>query len=353
MSNETATDDIRLHHSIAAPGQSASASEGDDFAAAFKGDDEITPAASEAAPPASPGDEGASAATATEGVDSPENGAQVPPQASEIVLDDLPENIRQSVETILEAKRTAEEALAQQQRDFEALKGRVAPVQRELDIAKRELANRTAPQAPQQRPQPQAVSTVAATQAQFETPEWKEYERLYPEDANIQKRNQLALAQQMDDRIGRLEAVFESEAQRINRLEQERMEAAKRADIDEIAARHPDWDAINQSDEFWDWFNQQPALTHSDERVLRQRLNDKNFVINTLNFYKAVNAPTTAAPPGAGTPPATTQTGVASQPDPTLALASAPRNAGAGVRRPQGGAPSAGDEFMAGFKSDD
>lgn len=347
MNTETVRDDVRLHHSIAETG-AAPSEVANDFEAGFRDGDapadpappaEVVPAAGVVADGGEP-----------QGVDIPENGQQVPPQPQELDLSGLPDEVRQHIETIQAAKQRLEEENAQKTRDFDALHSRVAPVQRKLDAAERELASRPASAAPHQQPQPNAPAQLAAAvQAQFETPEWKEYERLYPDDAAIQKRNQLALAQGMDAHIGRLESVVGQQIDRINRLDQARMSDAKRAEIDELSKAHPDWNELNESDEFWGWFNQQPALTSSDERVLRQRLNDKTFVINALDLYKASNRPPAVTPPAASTPPADTNTGVVSQPDVTLTLASAPRNTGAGVRRPAGGADSPGSDFLAGF----
>lgn len=354
MSTETNGDDVRLHHGISgeAPAAPATATTaGDDFAAAFGSDDDETPA------PAEPTSTDGGEPGEQQGVDSPENGGQVPQQPQGIDLSALPEEVRQHIEAIQAAKQQLEEANAQRERDFVALQGRVAPVQQQNAQLAREIEQlRSRQQAPQQQPQPagQPASTVAATQAQFETPEWKEYERLYPEDAGIQKRNQLALAQQMDDRIGRLEQRFETEAQRLNRIEQERVSAAKRAELDELSKAHPDWQQINESGEFWDWFNGRSSVFgFRDEADMRSRLNNSSFVSNVLDLYKASNAPQATTTPEAVIPTATTQAGAASPPDVTLALASAPRAAGAGVRRPAGGTPSAGDEFMAGFRSTD
>lgn len=345
---------LRLHHSIKEPSQPTPSEAGNDFAAAFSGDEDAQlPDVAEAG---NQGDE----EIASRGVDTSENGAQVPSQPQEFVLDNLPEDVRQQVETILEARNKATEEAAQVRRDLEAMKGRVAPVQRELDAAKQQLA-RFQPTAPQTQPQPQGAaappSAVALAQSHFESREFKDYERLYPEEAAIQKQSQLVLAQAQDTQamavlrqLDQLNRTIHGESERINRFEQERMSAAKRAELDELTATHPDWQQINESDEFWDWFNDKTSLFGiRSEDEMRRRVNDKAFVIEALNLYKA--SPQYASPAAQAQPRAAAE--VTQRPaDAALRLASAPRNTGGGVTRPKGPA-SAGDEFMAAFNSDD
>ena len=128
------------------------------------------------------------------------------------------------------------------------------------------------------------------------------------------------------------------------------MSAAKRAELDELTATHPDWQQINESDEFWDWFNDKTSLFGiRSEDEMRRRVNDKAFVIEALNLYKA--SPQYASPAAQAQPRAAAEAPQQAT-SAALRLASAPRNTGGGVTRPKGPA-SAGDEFMAAFNSDD
>lgn len=355
----TTTDNtLRLHHSIKEAVQPPPSEEGNDFAAAFADED-----SAQAHAEVPEGDETGAEEIVAQGVDTPENGAQVPPQPQEMVLDHLPDDVRQQVETILEARNKANEEAAQVRRDLEAMKGRVAPVQRELDSAKQQLARfqQQAPQQPQPPAQGRAAPPSAVTQAQahFESPVFKDYEKLYPEDAAIQKQSQLTLARAQDaqmavvlEQLGNINRAMSGEAERINRIEQDRMSVAKRAELDELAQAHPDWQQINETDEFWDWFNGKTSLfgIRSEDEMCR-RVNDKAFVIEALNLYKA--SPQYATPATQSAPAAHVATEV-QQPtaNAALRLASAPRNTGGGVHRPKGPA-SAGDEFAAAFNSDD
>lgn len=356
----TTTDNtLRLHHSIKEPVQPPPSDEGNDFAAAFA-DDDNAPQQDRADVPAGD-DAGTDENISAQGVDTPENGAQVSSQPQEVALDNLPDDVRQQVAAILEARDRATEEAAQSRRDLDAMKGRVAPVQRELDSAKQQLA-RFQQQAPQQ-PQPQGAaappSAVALAQSHFESKSFKDFEALYPEEAAIQKQSQLVLAQAQDaqaaavlEQLGQLSRTIHGETERINRFEQERMSAAKRAELDELTTTHPDWQQINESDEFWDWFNSKTSLFGiRSEDEMRRRVNDKAFVIEALNLYKA--SPQYATP---ATQPAQAAHVATEVQQPTanaaLRLASAPRNTGGGVHRPKGPA-SAGDEFAAAFNSDD
>ena len=353
---------LRLHHSIKESVQPPPSDVGNDFAAAFSGDDDAPPASVQTGETAGEAGESGDKNISSQGVDTSENGAQVPPQPQGVVRDNLPDDLRQQVAAIIEARDKAAEEAAQVRRDFEAMKGRVAPVQRELDSAKQQLA-RFQQQAPQQQPQPQGAaappSAVALAQAHFESKAFKDFEAMYPEEAAIQKQSQLVLAQAQDAQatavlrqLDQLNRVIHSEVERINRFEQERMSAAKRAELDELTAIHPDWQQINESDEFWDWFNSKTALFGiRSEDEMRRRVNDKAFVIEALNLYKA--SPQYAAPATQSAPAVTVAAEVTQRPaNAALRLASAPRNTGGGVTRPKGPA-SAGDEFLAAFNSDD
>lgn len=354
--NETKPDPISLHHHTNRQNVAAT-DDGDDFMAAFNGDDNPAstpapvdndtpdPGALDPAPPAD--DEN----NLQRGVDSPENGEQVPPQPTSIALDELPETTRQQVEAILAERQRLTEEAAQSRRDFAALHSRVAPVQRELDIAKRELAQVRQPAAPQQQPQPAqpAVhSAVAALEAQFTSPKWQEYERLYPEDAAIHKDNQLALARVTDEQSNRLEYAIRDQFQRVGRIEQDRQEVFKRDEIRALEQAHPDWQQLNESAEFWDWFETKEVLFgFQNEGDKRNRMQNRNFVSTLLDMYKSEGA---RGEQQAGSNSAPVQQ--ATQPqsaDAVVALAASPRNTGGGIRRPAG-AGSPGNDFLAGYQ---
>lgn len=370
----TENNGVTLHHSIKGdPAEGAPVTDiGADFMAGFNEGEEAPPAAPAATPgadgtPPPDGNGGAPPQPAgdgtQQGVDTPGNGAQVSPQPQGLDLSALPEDLRQHVESLQAEKQRLEETAAQQARDFEALKGRVAPVQQQLERAQQQLAAQGRQQAPPQQPQPrQAAPATAATTAltaQFETAEWKEYKRLYPEDAALHERNQLAIAASMDRRFGSLEAAVADTFQRVGRVEHERVEAIKRAEVAELDRAHPDWRQLNESDEFWDWFNTKSALFgFRDEADMRTRMNNRSFVSSVLDLYKAgmQPAPVTqpAQPAAQPATPAAPAARAAAAPSATILLAASPRGAGGGIRPVAGGGVAdPGDAFLAGYNSTD
>lgn len=348
MTDETKPERIRLHHSVST--DSAPGTAGSDFAAGF-GDDEFQPAApapageaGDGAPAGDPPPEG----DLQPGVDTPENGAQVAPQPQGLNLDDLPEHLRQSVaDALAEKERLALEG-AELRRNFDALQGRVGPVQRELETTKRELARRTqTQQAPAQQPQPARPTLSSAVMAQFESEEFKQYERLFPEEAAIHKRNTLAVAEASDARIGQLEGVLGGTLTRVQQIEQESAQRARTTELTELDRAHPDWRELNTSDDFWDYFGETEHLYgFTSEEDKARRLQDRKFVSTLLTTYKQVrgfNQPQSQQQQQA--PPQQAARAVVN-------LATAPRNAGGGIRRTAGEGRK-GSDFMAGYQSDD
>lgn len=352
MSSENKGENVRLHHSINT--ETPAGSSGSDFAAGFSDDDDGLPSGT----PGEGGDDGAPAGDPpggdpSQGVDTSENGGQVSPQPQGLNLDELPENLRQSVGAILAEKQRLEAESVEHRRNFDSLHSRIAPVQRELEATKRELARRQQTQAPTQQSQPAATqdrpTMVGAAMAQFETPEFKQYESLFPDEAAIHKRNTLAVAEANDLRIGQLEGVLGNTAQRIQQIEAASEKAARREELSELDKVHPDWREINTSDDFWDYFGEiEHLFGFADEADKTRRLQNRRFVSGILDTYKKVR--------GIGAEPQTqTQASPGTQPQPAsavVALAAAPRNAGGGIRRTAGEGRK-GNDFMAGYNSDD
>lgn len=360
MSSENKGENVRLHHSINT--DTPAGSSGSDFAAGFSDDDDGLPSGTQAG---EVGDDGAPAGDPpgaagdppggdpSQGVDTSGNGGQVSPQPQGLNLDELPENLRQSVGAILAEKQRLEAESVEHRRNFDSLHSRIAPVQRELEATKRELARRQQTQAPTQQSQLAATQNrptmVGAAMAQFETPEFKQYESLFPDEAAIHKRNTLAVAEANDLRIGQLEGVLGNTAQRIQQIEAASEKAARREELSELDKVHPDWREINTSDDFWDYFGEiEHLFGFADEADKTRRLQNRRFVSGILDTYKKVR--------GIGAEPQTqTQASPGTQPQPAsavVALAAAPRNAGGGIRRTAGEGRK-GNDFMAGFNSED
>lgn len=300
-----------------------------------------------------------------EGVDTGESGAQLPPQQPELILDDLPEDLRQSVEVILRAKAEAEAALNEERTRYASLYGKVAPVQRQLDSAQRELARiRSLQEAggsqagvPAQAGAAQSAGAVAKLQAQYETDEWKRFEELYPEDAAIQKKANLAIAETLDAQFAELGNAVNSQRSIVEQVAADRAAEAQRREISTLAEAHPDWQEINNSDEFVEWFdNHSYMFDFKSEEDMKGRLRKASFVIPLLNMYKATTGYMQHGGQGGGGP---AEVGgqqpqkIKTADDVALRLSAAPRTVGRGVLRGTGaaGGGDPGSQFMAGYEN--
>lgn len=298
-----------------------------------------------------------------QGVDTSGNGAQVASQSQELNLDGLPDEVRQHVESLRTRQQELESQAADLRRNLDAQNGRVAPLQRELDSTKRELARIQTPRTQtQQQPQPQqqraVPSAVDVANAQFETDSFKAYEKLYPEEAALQKANAIAVAKATDQRMAYLESLVGQTFSRVGQIEADRQQAHRREEIVELDRVHPDWREINASDDFWNWYAPREHMFGftSDEQRQR-RFEDRKFVTSLLDDYKAHrDRDALRAGNGGGAQTTTQQT---TQPqgqqqqqtiDPSLTLSAQPSIRGGGVRR-TGGTEQKGNDFMAGYNS--
>lgn len=292
------------------------------------------------------------------GVDSAETGEQGQAQAEELNLDELPDNVRQLVDSLRQTNQQLDSSLAATRRERDAAVGRVAPLQQQL----------TAYQRAQQMQQPnaepaasaakakvnEAQADIDAAMARFESEEFKRYAEAWPDEAKMLRETQLAtlnlIKQQrieFAEQIGSVGRMVQTQiAPQLDQLRSDREEAERQRAIAALAAEHPDWQDLNQSDEFWQWFEgERPHLNYADDEHARARLRDHSHVAYLLTRFKretgrqAGQQVTAAAP---ATPAA----------NPRLALAGGrpERSQSAPVRRGVGGV-TAGDDFMAGFNS--
>lgn len=336
------------------------------FLAGFAEDDSVqlasTPKPIEETPPvtdpnATPGSDGGEGGeeNVPQGVDTPQNGEQVAPQSSEIAIDDLPDELRQKVAAILDTNKQLESERAELRRNYESLHGRVAPLQRELDRIRHQPAPVQPPQqqaAPQPQPSaPARLSMVDAANAQFESDEFKSYEQMFPEEAAIQRRNTLAIAQASDARLAQLEGLVGTTLQQVRSIDEERAQARKLAEISELDKAHPDWRELDQDPDFNDWLDSRvDVYGFRDEADKIRRFNDRKFVTALLDDYKTYRGFGSQA--NSTPPPATTQQGTPQSADAVVALAAAPTIKGNGIRR-TAGEGRRGNDFMAGFNSED
>lgn len=307
-----------------------------------------------------------------EGVDAPAEGEHGGTQTQgDDLLASLPDDVRQLVMQERARAQELEASLSRERQEKAALHGRLAPVQQRMAQLERELAQ--SKQQPAQPPQPQAPAAAAAAgsdseaargdlqqaEAYYETPDWKEYEELFPEDARRQKEQNLRILRGAVSRAERLEQRLEQLAQSvqpaIQRIEQREAYAAHEAAKQQLAQQHPDWtkyqsDATPEGRQFWEWFlSRQGVYGITGEEDLRRRVNDQTFVSEILTDFKVRHA-VAAADHNPSTPAARAPAAAAQ-----LALAAAPavRGSGPRVSRTSLGQLSEAEAFAAGFNSPD
>jgi hypothetical protein len=266
--------------------------DGDEFEAFFNSLDSGAPAAK-----AEDGEFDDASKEAGE-AEQPEQEQQVAEQQEESSADDdwldaLPEDVRARVEAMRQAEQESQELrtrLERKEHDYQALQGRLAPIQRKLATleAQRTEASPAASPAQQATPQAQQADPIFGSDA------WTKWASEFPEDAKVMESTMRAIQQQADSRVSRLEQMIQTQiqpslsaaAETAHRVEAERQRQ-------ELAAEHPDWTELNASGEFWAWFDGYresmpphvaPAL--HDEQQLRGVLSDARFVSNLLHQYK-------------------------------------------------------------------
>lgn len=213
---------------------------------------------------------------------------------------ELPDEVK---DRIRQDRAARDEAIKQADLRFKELHGKVAPTQRALADAQRQLAQRTA--APQQQPAPAAKTTQQASEDAdfYESPAFKEYERMFPDDAKV-------LRGAIDARTGALQSSLQKMEERLGQISQQ-VEAnsqfatttAITAEREKLAQTHPDWSEFNASDEFWAWWEnewrtaQPKALrdTYYDQARLDAMWNDAEFIGQMIDEYKATHAAATGA----------------------------------------------------------
>lgn len=324
------------------PTNEATPSAADLFAAAF--DEAPAPPPEQKAEPAADGAAGEAGDPDAIAPASPAD--NTPPPAGD-PLAELPEPLRQHWQQQQTELQALKDRLAKRDSEFNALHGRLAPLQQRLADYERRLNQPPPASAAPGSGVPAATpggSPPASPDSIFDSDKWKRYAADYPEEAETLREILTGISRQADEKVramqelveGRLVPTVESLAERNARLA---FEEAQR----QLSAVHPDWQEINQQPEFaaWldDWRAHQPAATrpvYYDETRWRRMLSDPQFAADLLHQYKrdlylatlhatgdlstapADSAP--AAPAAAASPPATP----ASRQPAALALAAAP-----------------------------
>lgn len=291
--------------------------------------DEAPPAPPQAAPAAAEDGSGGVAAPGDGGEDggirSAQPGADTP--AAEDWFAALPDDVRERIT----AEREEAEARRKQVEDrYNALHGRLAPVQQALSDAQRRLA-----QQQQASPSPAAKQDpTSVADSVYDSETWKQWAEDFPGDAKVlrtaldaQRERQEAAVRQLNEQVQQL-------AERLGQTEQIASRTVVQTEQQLLEAKHPDWRQLNESDEFWDWFDgwraSQPKSLRAmyyDDSQLERLWSDAEFTSARLDDYKATLATATPPPPDVVVPPAqpeSAQAAPAAPDDPRLSMSVAP-----------------------------
>lgn len=217
----------------------------------------------------------------------------------------LPEQVRERLQAERNAAKAERDALEQR---YRALHGRLSPTQQALSDAQRRLAQ--IEQAPPKAPS--STSTQAELDSYFDSEAWKQWANDFPSDAKvyrdgleIQRRESRGAIEQLSEQVRTLQA-------RLDQTDQTTAQRALETEVEKLEAKHADWQQLNESQEFWDWFygGHVPTLPKSlqaiyrDDQQLKTLFNDADFTIDILDRYKATLQPATPpVTPPVETPP--------------------------------------------------
>lgn len=288
---------------------------------------EPSPPAPAAAPPAPAADAGGQAATVGSGE----------PAAAD--TDDWLASLPEDVQTRIKADRAERERqIEESENRFKALHGRVAPIQQRLSELERAHASRTTSQPTAAPPVQQPGQTL---DSYFDSTDWKEWSETFPGDAKVMRASLEAQDRVWQERFARLEGRYQNIEQRLEQTVHTVQSRTVDDEASKLEAAHSDWREINNSDEFWNWFEgwklTQPKSQRGqyyDPEALQSLWNDSDFAIARISEYKTTVAPP-AAPtppaPAAQTPPESTQPAQPPARNPRLSMSVAPEVRGAAV----------------------
>lgn len=202
------------------------------------------------------------------------------------------------------------DALRQSEDRYKALHGRLAPVQQRLNEVERRLATT---QQPAQQPAATQPAPTTPKDSFFDSPTWKEYAEQFPGDAKVLRDGMEAHSRSLEERIAQQDAKLNQLAGRLESTEQVTSRSSLETEVGKLEAKHSDWREVNESPEFWEYFDswrsQQPKSIRSmyyDEAQLNKLFCDSEFTIGMIDGFKASRQ--TAAPPTEPvTPPVTPQ----------------------------------------------
>lgn len=254
--------------------------------------------ASAPATPAADGQDpsGGQAASGEGGVDDDGGGSTATPGATDDWLSTLPDEVQQRIRE--ERERVARELKEHEDR-FKALHERVAPTQRQLSETQMRL-NQLLRQQPPAHTAPDPSATDQEVDSFYDSAEWKEYEATFPGDAKVQRMGFEAQRKEYRKELSKLEGKVQQLTQRLAQTEEVTSRTSINEELRKLEEAHSDWMDINQSDEFWSWFDgwraKQPKSLRDqfyDPNTLDRLFNDAEFVIGRVDEFKAQRQPAT------------------------------------------------------------
>jgi hypothetical protein len=157
--------------------------------------------------------------------------------ADAIDLDTLPPAVRAR----LEAAAALEETLKKERIERDAAIGRVAPTQRALVQRDRELAELRQELARLKTPAPQATPAATDAEPDYDSPEWKQYEAEFPNEAKAIRKVNEAQAKRLAAAEARI-ADFEKRAgERLGVVDRIVEDQTKTRELAALNEAHPDW----------------------------------------------------------------------------------------------------------------
>lgn len=237
----------------------------------------------------------------------------------------------------LDAQERVRKEIKDREDRFKALHGRVAPLQQALNEAQRTLNQRQQTQQTAAPAMPDAAASRAETDSYFDSEQWKRFEDDFPGDAKVMRaaleRQQAVYRGEVETLRGRLEKIEQSAVRAEQVVQQTELAEQQRL----LSEQHPDWQEVNGSDEFWDWFDSfragQPEEvrgSYYDEKTLKRWFANADFAGRMITYFKRDTG--SVAPPPA--PPATTNSTQPADAPPAAPAAPAPS-----VRQRMGVAP--------------
>lgn len=165
------------------------------------------------------------------------------------------------------------QANQQLQNQYNAVTGRLAPTQRELDALKKQLAEKEQQKVDGQKAGPTADEIAGMTDEELEQ-EW-------PDLFAALQRRERQLERKLDERLSPLQQQLEQQKE-FERQQQEQQ--VRQQELGRLAQVHPDYQQVVQSQAFSQWLNAQPKGV---QQIASSMSADDNIAL--LNLYKQAN----------------------------------------------------------------